>query len=305
MSKAGWYPDPGGQPGMFRWWDGTQWTPTLTPNPYAPPPGPGSHAGGVPPMRQAQHVPADPYAYSQQAEQRRSGRGPLLVLGLVGLLVVGLVVWGVGFLGGGFNPFGPGRPPASNPTGNVCPTRTSQTESAVPRVHPAGRTQGGKLSYPTLGTPWGPVEEENRVPFGRDVFGQTVMVEPSYDGGVSSWVASVVVGELVAGDGFFSPEQGAEIVTRCVMGIFYGDAELERVDRVNQATTLDGHDAWLVEMHLSFDIPGLDEKGETAIILIVATGAEASSLFYASIPDSRPELLQAARQVQGQLRVEP
>ena len=38
MSKAGWYPDPGGQQGMFRWWDGTQWTPQLTAHPYAGPP---------------------------------------------------------------------------------------------------------------------------------------------------------------------------------------------------------------------------------------------------------------------------
>ena len=38
MSKAGWYPDPGGQQGMFRWWDGMQWTPQLTANPYAGPP---------------------------------------------------------------------------------------------------------------------------------------------------------------------------------------------------------------------------------------------------------------------------
>ncbi|NLE18654.1 MAG: hypothetical protein GX632_08980, partial [Propioniciclava sp.] len=171
-------------------------------------------------------------------------------------------------------------------------------------VNPPGRVQGGKLSYPQLGEPWGVVKEETRVPFGRDVFGQDVMLESNYDGRGSSWVASLVVGELVAGDGFFSPEQGAEIVTRCVLGVFYGDAEIGRTDRVNQATTVDGHDAWLVEMHLTFDIPGLQEKGETAIIMIVATAPESSSIYYASIPDSRPDLLQTARQIQGQLRVE-
>lgn len=312
MSKAGWYPDPGGQHGMFRWWDGTQWTPQLTPNPYAGPPqadptqpfaaptGPGQL-----PMQdgQAHQTAYDYSAYDTQ--QQRSGRGPLLALGAVALLLVALIVGSLWLLGGGrLGPLG-GEQPASNPTADVCPRRSVAQETPSPHVNPPGRVQGGKLSYPQLGSPWGPVKEEIRVPYGRDVYGQDVMLEANYDGRGASWVASLVVGELVAGDGFFSPQQGSEIVTRCVLGVFYGNAEVQRTDRVNQATTLDGRDAWLTEMHLTFDIPGLKEKGETAIIMIVATGPESSSLYYASIPDSRPDLLQVARQVQGQLRVEP
>lgn len=100
-------------------------------------------------------------------------------------------------------------------------------------------------------------------------------------------------GELVAGDGF--PQQGSEIVTRCVLGVFYGDVAVSRQDVVSQATTVDGKDAWVTEMHLGFSIKGLNETGETAIIVIVATSDESSSLYYASIPDSRPELLATAR----------
>jgi len=312
MSKAGWYPDPGGQQGMFRWWDGMQWTPQLTANPYAGPPqadpmqpfaaptGPGA----LPMQDGTQPHPQAPYDYSSYDTRRRSGPGPILALAAVAVLLVGLVVGSLFLLGGGrLGPLG-GEQPASNPTADLCPRRSAVDVSPAPHVNPPGRVQGGKLSYPQLGEPWGVVKEETRVPFGRDVFGQDVMLESNYDGRGSSWVASLVVGELVAGDGFFSPEQGAEIVTRCVLGVFYGDAEIGRTDRVNQATTVDGHDAWLVEMHLTFDIPGLQEKGETAIIMIVATAPESSSIYYASIPDSRPDLLQTARQIQGQLRVE-
>ncbi len=295
---------------MFRWWDGTTWTTMVTPDPTGQFRGEAAggqsyRGGGGPqpgslPIHSAQQLSHD---YGQITQQRPSSRRPLVVLVLVGLLVVALLWGGVTLLtrivG---NPF-TGAQPASNPTLDVCPTQTLDEESPAPHINPAGRVQGGKLSYPLLGSPWGTVQQEDRLAFGRDVYGQLVPVEPNYDG-VHSWVASVLVGELVAGDGFFSPQEGSEIVTRCILGSFYGDARVGREDRVNQATTLDGYDAWLVEMHLTFSIPNLRETGETAIVLIVSTSEESSSIFYASIPDSRPELLTTARQLQEQLRVE-
>ena len=155
-----------------------------------------------------------------------------------------------------------------------------------------------------LGDPWGSVQGDNRVPFGRDVAEQIVMVEPNYDGLGANWVASVLVGELVAGDGFFSPQEGSQIVMKCVVGEFYGDAVVQRDDKVSKATTVDGHDAWLVESHLSFDIAGLQTKGELAIVVIVDTGADSASLYYASIPDTVPELVDDARSVLKQLTVD-
>ena len=47
------------------------------------------------------------------------------------------------------------------------------------------------------------------------------------------------------------------------------------------------------------------QKSETAIFQVVKISDESSSIYYASIPDSRPDLLQVARQIQSQLRVEP
>lgn len=282
---------------MFRWWDGTAWTPSVTPNRFDPPPLP---PGGQLPIHAAgQPVVTDYAQIGRQAPSRR----PLALLAGVGVLVVALVIGGAWLLLRALgNPLAGGEP-ASNPTSEICPTSTAQIVSPTPHVHPAGRVRGGDLSYPLLGSPWGSVDEEHRLAFGRDVYGQMVLVHRSYQPG-RNWVASLVVGELVAGDGFFSPQQGSEIVTKCIIGAFYGDAEIGREDRVNQATTVDGHDAWLVEMHLTFDIPGLDETGETAIVLIVATSEASSSIYYASIPDSTPALLVTARQVQEQLRVE-
>lgn len=75
-----------------------------------------------------------------------------------------------------------------------------------------GRVHGGALSYPRLAA-------RGRRPLKRTgcrsdaTCWQTVTIEPNYKAN-SSWVASVLVGELVAGDGFFSPQQGSEIVVK-------------------------------------------------------------------------------------------
>ncbi|MFZ1284828.1 MAG: DUF2510 domain-containing protein [Propionicimonas sp.] len=293
MSAPGWYPDPGGQPGMYRFWTGTAWTATITANPAATPPptsgGPVGRPGGQP---------------GQPGGDRRRLSLGWVAGGLAALVALGLIVWlvtqGIGRLSNGEDPF----PTGGQASQNVCPKVDSTQETTAPAQRNDGRVHGGKLSYPMLGDPWGSVQGDNRVPFGRDVAEQIVMVEPNYDGLGANWVASVLVGELVAGDGFFSPQEGSQIVMKCVVGEFYGDAVVQRDDKVSKATTVDGHDAWLVESHLSFDIAGLQTKGELAIVVIVDTGADSASLYYASIPDTVPELVDDARSVLKQLTVD-
>ena len=275
---------------MYRYWTGSSWSASITNNPMQAPPGGGF---GAPPRPTGQ-------PQWNPNQNRRSQNRWWLIVGAVVLALAVLVWFAVRNLGGvlGTNPS-----TGSNPTQNVCPKQVTSTETPV--APPAdGRVHGGALSYPRLGSPWSAPTEENRVPFGRDVLVQTVTIEPNYKAN-SSWVASVLVGELVAGDGFFSPQQGSEIVVKCIMGVFYDDAEVVRADKVNKATKVDGKDAWLVETHLAFDIPNLKAKGELAIILIVATKAASSSIFYASIPDNAdPQLVSDARSAMADLRVE-
>ena len=68
--------------------------------------------------------------------------------------------------------------------------------------------------------------------------------------------------------------------------------------------TVDGHEAWIVESHLTFDIAGLETKGELLILAIVQAGTERSGLYYASIPDTTPELVEPARDALSQLKVD-
>jgi hypothetical protein len=328
-AKAGWYPDPGGGQGLYRYWDGKTWSAATSPNPGAPPPGSGLGAVGQPtggspfgqtsqtmqagqpgldqgnPAGYGQGAPAgygqgtpNAYANYQQIQKKKSPVGWWIAgIAMVIVIVVIAVIAIRAVTGGTDIATPPGGGPVSQDT---CPPQ--KTATPEPEADPNdGRVHGGPLSYPTLGPPWGAPVPDDRVPFGTDVLSQLVTIEANYEPG-QNWVASVLVGELQAGDGFFTPEQGSQIVVKCILGAFYGNAQVNSDVQKNEATTIDGREAWIVESQLSFDIPNLKTKGELLIVVIVSAGAR-SGLYYASIPDTSPELVQPARDLIGQLKV--
>jgi hypothetical protein len=243
------------------------------------------------------------YANYQELEKRKSpigwwiaGAALVIVIVVVAVLAIRAVTAGdMGTTGAG---------PVGQPSQDVCPPEDSASPEAS-ATHPAdGRVHGGPVSYPQLGPPWGPPQGEiNPVPFGSDVQSQLVVDQSNYDGQGHLWVASILVAELQAGDGFFTPEQGSQIVVKCILGAFYGDNPVNSNVKVNEKTTIDGHEGWLVESHLTFDIAGLKTKGELLIVAIVSAGNR-SGLYYASIPDTTPELVQPARDALAQLQVD-
>lgn len=328
-AQAGWYPDPGGGQDLYRYWDGKAWSAATSPNPSAPPPAQGLVGAGLPASGQqplgAQPSTGQPYAgqpygaqgYGQQAygtqpitpgaayagyQQDRKRRSPIgWWLAGAALVVVIAVVAVLGIRaatsGGGLSGL-----PGSQGSENACPPPRESSTAPAPDP-PDGRVHGGPLSYPRLGSPWSAPEGDTRVPFGSDALTQTVPDQSNYDGKGSSWVASVLVAELQAGDGFFSPRQGSEIVVKCILGTFYGNAAVTSDVKVDEQATIDGHDAWIVESQLSFDIPNLRAKGERLIVAIVSAGST-SGLYYASIPDTKPELVKPAREALAELQVD-
>lgn len=239
------------------------------------------------------------YANYQQVTKKKSSAG--WWIGAAALVLV-IIVVAVVVIRGAATGSGPiANPGGGQATQDVCPTAETSTQDPQPDPND-GRVHGGPVSYPQLGSPWGGPTTEFRVPFGNDVLSQTVTVEPDYAPN-NSWVASVLVGELQAGDGFYTPEQGSQIVVKCILGEFYGKNQVTSDVTVNKAAKIDGKDGWIVESQLSFDIPNLKTKGELLIVAIVTTGSTAG-LFYASIPDTRPELVKPARDALAQLKVD-
>ena len=318
MAQQGWYPDPGGQVGMFRYWDGSQWSEALSPTPLPGPPSQGStgyaSSSGYDPTKPltagkySPSQPVSPYSPYQTYTETKKKKpiGIWVILG-VGVLVIALVVYlVVSNLGNGpvFDP-----PTTSNPGGDpttvVCPSQPFLTER---QEHPNdGRVYGGALSYPMLGSPWSVVSStDNRVPFGRDIAEQTVMIHTNTTGkgDWSGWVASVLVGELYAGDGFYDPQKGSQIVNKCIIGAFYGKENLITPEVLrSEVYNVDGYDGWITETNLSFNIPGLETTSELAIVIIVRTSEMSSSIFYASIPNDAMDLMPDVNRAIDGLRV--
>ena len=317
-ASPGWYPDPGGGKGFFRYWDGKAWSAAISPNPSAPPPSQGLVGGtpqqggqpygqgGQPASGQSVHGPvygASAYTNYQELQKKKSPIGWWIAGGALVIVIIVVAVMAIRAVTGG-DTGTTGGGPVGQPSQDFCPPENTASPDA-PVSHPAdGRVHGGPVSYPMLGAPWGPPQgPPNPVPFGTDVQTQMVLDQLNYDGQGTNWVASILVAELQAGDGFFTPEQGAQIVVKCILGAFYGNHPINSDVRANERTTIDGHDAWLVESQLTFDIPKLDARGEYLIVAIVSAGNR-SGLYYATIPDTLPELVQPARDTLKQLQVD-
>jgi len=271
---------------MFRYWDGRVWSAAVSPHPSAPPPG--SARVGPPPPNQPVPVAARP--------RRKRPWGWLIGLGAVLVALVIVVVLVVQRIGGE-------EPVTANPGGQASTEVCPEPETATPEPQPGdGRVHAGKLSYPELGSPWSAPEPEVGIPFGKGVLIQSVEIERNPAN--QRWLAAVLIGELVAGDGFFSPKDGAAIVVKCVMGRYYGDSAVTRDDKRNEAIRVDDHDAWVIESQLGFDVPGIQAKSERLIVVVVDTGGASSGLFYASIPENAEQLLPPARAALAGLNVD-
>lgn len=295
-APAGWYPDPAGAPGRYRFWDGQTWGAATADRPDAGPPPLGS------PQPPAQTAPGvggrqtyDPRVVAPAA-QRRWGWWMAAAAVLLTVVVVGALV--IRSLGPVLDdPSRPGQESSLDP----CTSVTTSNSPVPPAT--GDRVRSGALSYPRLPAPFAAPIDDNRTPFGHDVQSQQAFVERSSDG-QTTWVAWALIARLLAGDGFYGPEQGAGVVADCVVDLFYDNHEIGRTDTRREAITVDGHEAYVIESHLTFDIPGIVAKGETMIVVVVDVGTDGEAgLFYGTIPDNAPQFLPPIRAALADLQV--
>lgn len=288
-SQAGWYPDPGGQPGMYRYWTGSAWTEAITPYPQSTPAP--QFATNVP--------PAGP------TTGRRSSSTVGWVVGIAAAVVVGLFVWAFFGMGAAIPSADPSpRSPNGDSSADICPQPASGSEASAAPAQADGRIRAGNLSFPQLGDPWMEPTVDNRVPYGDFGVEQAAMDQEDYDGQGHSWVSSIMVAPLLSGEGFPSTKSAAELIMKCVVGIYYADNKVQRTDTLSKAHSVDGHDGWLIESELSFEVSGLNATSETVLLAVVQVDGSKFSLFYASVPNTSPDRLPEVRAALADLKVD-
>jgi Protein of unknown function (DUF2510) len=290
---AGWYPDPAGAPGRYRFWDGHAWGTATTDRPDAMPP-------ATAPLTSRSQRGRAGSEYDPRFPARPPRRPWGWWLGGVALLVALVVVTVLVLRSVGGTALDEPTP-GEDPTQQTCPRATPTGSPVAPSS--GDRVWSGRLSYPRLPGPFGPPMADSRTPFGHDVQTQHALVERSPDG-ETTWVAWALIARLLAGDGFYGPEQGAEVVADCVVSLFYNNHEIDRKDTRRAAISVDGHKAYLIESHLTFDIPGIRTKGETMIVVVVDVGQQGEAgLFYGTIPHTSPQFVAPIRQALADLQV--
>lgn len=301
-SPAGWYPDPSGQTGLYRYWTGTAWTTSVTPNPQQTPPPPvGGPQQPVPPVSSPYQPQGQAAGIPTGKAKRRSGALWWLAV-VAALVVVALGIWFV--LRGGLPGLTSGTDaPSGDSSSDICP-QPAASASPTANNSDATRVAAGHLSFPVLGSPWEAPDYDNRVPFGSLAREQVAMDQENYNGKGASWVSSVLVSDLYIGEGFPSAKDGAETVLKCVLGIYYSDTPVTRSDVSSASHSVDGHTGWLIETNLSFSITGLNATSERVLLLVVKVSDAEYSLFYASVPNTSSARLPDVREAMAKLQVD-
>ncbi|MBA8794443.1 hypothetical protein FHX74_002062 [Friedmanniella endophytica] len=300
MSSAGWYPDPGGRPGRYRWWDGAAWSAQTTTDPRTPPPT-GPIGPTVPPAAAA----------TRNDGKRRTGFIALLALGLVVLLIGGvLLVRGLTQGTGVADPeptstvsgWDDSSPlPTATPSASPSPTPRPSARTPTPSptaVDPAplescpvgdpnaradhpndGRVHGGGLSFSSPGSDWLDADSyTDGLSWAYDVAGIYQTTEPG-------WASVFAVGALHTDDGFRSPRQAAAGVMQCVSTSGYYHDVTSRKDVVSRAVTVDGRPGWELRTEVRVDNPGLSVPGDLVDVIVVDTGQSGSlGMFVGAVP---------------------
>ncbi|SDS17953.1 DUF2510 domain-containing protein [Microlunatus soli] len=313
MAATGWYPDPDGTPGRYRYWDGRQWSAETTDNPSI-----GSPTGGGPIGSSSTAQPAS--GAGRQAARR--GRTGLILAALAVLLVVVVIATLVirslgdqrpGALGdpdppessvSGWDDSSPLPTASPPPTGDSTgPTSAVACAAGAPgsrNPHPSdGRLHGGRLSLEQPGSPW---RRDDRyasgLSYAYDVSGASEQVEPS-------WFAMVAVGELHADDGFRRPKQAADGVLQCIASSFYYEYFTGRKDLSSKRFALDGHSGWSIRSEIRVDDPAVQAAGDVVEVIVLDTGdADRLSLFAGFVPIGDAARISQLDEVISGLRVD-
>jgi hypothetical protein len=257
---------------MVRWWNGAGWSDVTTPV------GPGVAVQAPPaqPAPEVLEVPAQPRPSDPGRPPRRTGW-------VVGLSVLGLVlVVLIGFL--------VGRPSGSDARSDDATALTVPSGPTFPPGTVRIVDEAAGIAYPYLGQGWLEYDLQDVVET-TSVAGQYLVTqEVTPDGG--TFIAQCTSGPLsplfgYTGAGSLQPTLAQ--VADSVRLNYYPSPNEQEVLR-DEARTVDGAPARLLEFDLAWDVDGYEATGERAALLLVDVGRPVPALLYLSVPNTHAEL---------------
>jgi len=267
MASSGWYPDPEGSPGRYRYWDGETWSTQTTASPQNTPP---------------------PTGNDQPGDGRRSERGwivALVVLALVTTLVVGGLVWATGGVPGTGGH-------ATEDTNSSTPTVSAWDETSTPSYTPPPLpTDNGGI---WVDCPWSSGYGHTTQQAGRmTAAGLSAAIPSGYgsghlsdfemaydfhgvgrDIGSTGYFSSIGVGLISFADGFTQLTITANQVMQCWAMTNHPRDNDPEVLIAGEQIDISGHAAWHIRWHIIYkkDKP---IPGEILDVIVVDMGHQA------------------------------
>ena len=293
MAVRGWYPDPGGTPGLFRYFDGSAWTPHTTRNPADPLPGGRSDRG-------------------------KGRKAAPFVIGVAAVLVViiiaTLVVWNQiddavptnSSSVSGWDDSSPIATPTPSPSPSPSraaktPRRTStptpESSSSAdtvscdlggpnefPEPDNETRVHGGPLSYARV-QDWNPPRSSNRFFFSHDSYVQELVLPEDL-----GWAASVQVGVLDPLPGDPDAESTTQQLLQCLTtSDFYTSVDVDVTKNDTSKISIGSTSATQLDARLEFEHPRLETTGSDIRIIVV--DSDPRTYYFHAVPKERDDLI--------------
>ncbi len=289
MAMTGWYPDPGGMPGRYRYWDGSSWSAATTTD------------------------PADPAPTQNPRRARRSRRhAGVTALGVGTLVLVVVAVASVLIIrraveadaeGAGAAPT---RVTERDDRGSTAGTAAAGTASQrCTQGHPDelaphsqdGRVHGGRLSM-TMVAGYSAPAPEYMLSWLDDTQSVSQTTEPG-------WQSLFAVGEVVRGAGFTSTRQTVHTSMTCAMANGWYLHPSSRTDIRDQAIDVDGRSGWILTAEIRDQNPRISVPGDQLTFVAVADGRTGTySVWCGMVPLGDQQRIARDQQVLAGLRID-